>query len=85
VSTGISVEVIAQTGSCVMYGDGNVSTHRYHSQMDGAGIITLPNGGYVYVSNSELEGGDGGRSWLMCVIYVASNIAPLITCNSAFF
>jgi len=62
VSTGISVKVIAQTGSCVMYGDGNVSTHRYHSQMDGAGIITLPNGGYVYVSNSELEDGDGGRS-----------------------
>lgn len=62
VSTGISVKVIAQTGSCVMYGDGNVSTHRYHSQMDGAGIITLPNGGYVYVSNSELEDGDGGGS-----------------------
>ena len=61
VSSGISVKVIAQTGRSVMYSDGTESSHRYHSQMDGAGIVTFPNGGYVYVSNSELEDSDGGR------------------------
>lgn len=60
VTSGISVKVIAQTGSSVLYGDGTESSHRYHFQMDGAGIVALPNGGYVYVSNSELEDGDGG-------------------------
>ena len=60
VSSGISVKLIAQTGYSVSYGDGTKSSYRYHSQMDGAGIVTLPNGGYVYVSNSELKNSDGG-------------------------
>ena len=28
--------------------------------MDGAGVTTLPDGGYVYVSNSEDDSGRGG-------------------------
>jgi hypothetical protein len=59
-SVGLSAKIIAMSGRRVMYGDGNESSQRFHGMMDGAGIVSLQNGGYVYVSNSEAEGSDGG-------------------------
>lgn len=40
--------------------DGKMSSRNYHAQSDSAGIIPLNDGGYVYVANSELSGGNGG-------------------------
>ena len=57
---------IAQTGVRPQFVNGVSSSIRFHGMMDGAGIIKLPpdenenDGGYVYVSNSEIESGAGG-------------------------
>jgi hypothetical protein len=59
-SVGLSAKIVAVSGRGVIYGDGNKSSRRFHGMMDGAGIVSLQNGGYVYVSNSEEEGSDGG-------------------------
>ena len=55
ISSGLSVKVIARTGEFTEYGDGSSSNQRLHGMMDGAGIVPLPDGGYVYLSNSEEE------------------------------
>jgi hypothetical protein len=61
VSAGISVKLIAMSGTRVSYSNGDTSLLPYHTYMDGAGIISLPNNaGYVYVSNSETESNVGG-------------------------
>lgn len=61
VSAGISVKLIAMSGARVPYAIGDESLLPYHTYMDGAGIISLPNNaGYVYVSNSETESNAGG-------------------------
>ena len=60
ISTGLNVKLIARTGQRVQYSNGGVSSLRFHSQADAAGIIPLSAGGYVYVSNSELRQGQGG-------------------------
>jgi hypothetical protein len=61
VSAGISVKLIAMSGTRVSYANGDESLLPYHTYMDGAGIISLPNNaGYVYVSNSETESNVGG-------------------------
>ena len=61
ISKGISVKLIATSGRRVKYGNGNESSRPFHWMMDAAGIVSLRNGGYVYVSNSEEEcEGDGG-------------------------
>jgi len=61
VSAGISVKLIAMSGARVPYANGDESFLPYHTYMDGAGIISLPNNdGYVYVSNSETESNVGG-------------------------
>ena len=54
-SFGLSVMVIARTGEFPEYSDGSSSNQRLHGMMDGAGIVPLPDGGYVYLSNSEEE------------------------------
>ena len=59
-SAGLSVKLIAVTGRSVIYGNGDQSAIRYHDAMDGAGIISLPDGGYAYVSNKERSSGRGG-------------------------
>ena len=66
-SSGLSVKKIAQTGVRPQFVNGVSSSIRFHGMMDGAGIIKLPHddendddGGYVYVSNSEIESGAGG-------------------------
>lgn len=60
-SSGLSVKLIATTGETPRYANGMESNEKFHGMMDGAGIVELSNGrGYVYVSNSEIGGGDGG-------------------------
>ena len=54
-SSGLSAKAIARTGQFANYGDGSSSSQRFHGMMDGAGIVPLPAGEYVYVSNSEME------------------------------
>jgi len=54
-SSGLSVKQIAQTGQSPLPG----GTQSFHAMMDGAGIVKLPDGGYVYVSNSEISGTGG--------------------------
>eukprot|EP00984_Skeletonema_dohrnii_P014680 scaffold6199_cov118-Skeletonema_dohrnii-CCMP3373.AAC.4 len=50
---------IAKAGQKVQLKDGK-SNLRWHNWMDGASAIALPNGGHVYVSNSEDDNGKGG-------------------------
>jgi len=54
-SSGLSVRKIAQTGSATQFRDGRESGQSFHGMMDGAGVVPLPDGGYVYVSNSEID------------------------------
>jgi hypothetical protein len=64
-SVGLSAKIIAMSSRRVMYGDENESSHRFHEAMDAAGIVSLQSGGYVYVSNSEAEGSDGGAYFML--------------------
>jgi Bacterial protein of unknown function (DUF839) len=63
-SQGLSARIIAQTGVAVRYtspdATSTTSTQRFHSIPDGAGIFELPDGRYVYTSNSEVDNGGGG-------------------------
>ena len=63
-SRGLSAKVIARGGEKVPYADGGKSEEPFHILPDGAAIFedttgTNP-GGWVYVSNSEADGSDGG-------------------------
>ena len=61
ISAGLSAKLIAKTGQRVRYSNWGESRIKFHGMMDGAGIVSLPGDeGYVYVSNSEEEDGDGG-------------------------
>jgi hypothetical protein len=60
ISVGLTAKRIAQTGSRVDYANGGRSNILYHPMMDGAGIVPLPDGGYVYMSNSEVPNRRGG-------------------------
>ena len=64
-SAGLSVKLIAKTGDKVTYANGDKSEDVWHIKSDAAGILVLDpanptTGGYVYMSNSEMWGGDGG-------------------------
>jgi uncharacterized protein len=63
-SKGLTAQVIARTGERVTYTSPearNASSSRdFHAQPDGADVFALPDGGYIYVSNSELDDGEGG-------------------------
>jgi hypothetical protein len=59
-SEGLNAKLIAQKNSRVKYADGSESTLRFHEWLDGAGVAPLPDGGYVYMSNSEDDTGKGG-------------------------
>ena len=59
-SSGLSVKKIAQSGRIPQLGNCvgfcNVPSQRtFHAMMDGAGIVELEDGGFVYVSNSEIR------------------------------
>ena len=53
ISDGLTAKLIARAGRRVTFANGGQSSSVYHMYMDGAGITTLDDGGYVYVSNSE--------------------------------
>jgi len=78
---------IAKAGQKVQLKDGN-SNLRWHNWMDGASAIALPNGGHVYVSNSEADNGKGGVYGVSEVSFVKSmfdiDYSPhvLRTCSS---
>ncbi|KAL7554787.1 hypothetical protein ACHAWF_018366 [Thalassiosira exigua] len=65
-STGLNVKRIARTGEQVRFDDGGRSAERWHSHMDGAGVTTMPDGGYVYVSNRTANGALplNGERWI---------------------
>ena len=56
----MTVRVIAKEGDRVEYRDGTKSKLRFHPDLDGAAVVPLDGGGYVYVSNSEESNGEGG-------------------------
>lgn len=65
VSKGLSVKLLARTGSKVQYANGDESKDSWHTRSDAAGIIPMNpddplNSGYAYLSNSEEGDGDGG-------------------------
>ena len=60
ICTGMSVKVLARAGQKVPLASGGTSNINFHSQPDGAGVVPLSTGGYVYVSNSELSSAAGG-------------------------
>lgn len=60
VSKGITVRVVANAGRFVNLANGAKSSLPFHSSPDGAAVFPLTNGGYVYVSNSEVPDKKGG-------------------------
>ena len=60
ISVGLTAKRIAKSKTNVNYTNGEHSSTHYHSMMDGAGISLLPDGGYVYLSNAEVENNGGG-------------------------
>ena len=60
ISVGLTVKLVARAGRRVTFANGGQSSSVYHMYMDGAGITTLDDGGYVYVSNSEDDWELGG-------------------------
>ncbi len=54
---GFTSRVIARTGLLV-----GPTTYPWHSAPDGGACFSAPNGGWVYVSNSEVNVGGGGAS-----------------------
>ncbi|KAL7495642.1 hypothetical protein ACHAWT_005693 [Skeletonema menzelii] len=60
ISDGLTAKLIARSKSRVTFANGGRSSSVYHMYMDGAGVTTLPDGGYVYVSNSEDDNGKAG-------------------------
>ncbi|KAL3801512.1 hypothetical protein HJC23_000950 [Cyclotella cryptica] len=59
VSKGITVRMIAQANKKVTFSNGKRSSLKFHAAPDGAAIFPLA-GGYVYVSNSEINNQGGG-------------------------
>lgn len=60
VNAGLEIKLIATKKQKVQFSNGEKSDITYHEWMDGAGVIPLDDGGYVYVSNSENDDGLGG-------------------------
>lgn len=52
--------MIAKANLKINLANGEKSPLRFHSSPDGAAVLPLNNGGYVYVSNSELTAERGG-------------------------
>jgi hypothetical protein len=59
-STGLPSRIIAQAGKPVQYDPGGSSSVEFHKDPDAADVSETPDGGWIYVSNSEdLPGGVG--------------------------
>jgi uncharacterized protein len=63
-SKGLSARIVGRTGQKVSYTSPNAtaatSTLNFHTEPDGAEAFSLPDGGFVYTSNSEVDNGGGG-------------------------
>lgn len=60
-STGMDCKLLTNEGSRVTFADSTISSATMHSNADGAGVIPHPtDGGWYYVSNSEVGSGGGG-------------------------
>ena len=65
-STGLDIAIVAKKFTPVQLAGGNVSRDMFHDRPDFGATFSLPQndadnpGGWIYVSNSELEGGKGG-------------------------
>lgn len=54
-SNGLSCKRIATSGEPLLYANGSYSTERFHDQPDGAAVFSKEDGGWYYVSNSEIH------------------------------
>jgi len=63
-STGLTVKVLARAGQLVQFTSPErrtpKSTIPFHAEPDGAAVYGLADGGWVYISNSELDAKRGG-------------------------
>lgn len=63
-STGLKVTVLARAGEPVKFTSpdrlSRESSIRFHAEPDGAAVFELDDGGWVYMSNSELPSKEGG-------------------------
>ena len=59
-STGLKSRIIARTNESVISFNGQVSSTVFHEWPDAAACFDNPDGGWVYVSNSEVKYGKGG-------------------------
>lgn len=60
-SDGLSCKRIATTEKPVVFANGTNSTLLFHNQPDGAAVFPKDDGGWYYVSNSEME--EYGEDW----------------------
>jgi secreted PhoX family phosphatase len=61
---GFSSRLIAAAGSPVGLANGKSSSYRWHKDPDGGACFAMADGGWIYVSNSEVDDGDGGAGAL---------------------
>ena len=54
ISEGLSIRLIGRTGNRLRLADGTFSLERVHDQPDAGACYDQPNGGWIYVSNSEV-------------------------------
>lgn len=59
-SEGLQAKLIGRTGNRVQYADGRYSSIVVHDNPDAGGCFDQPDGGFIYVSNSEKDGNRGG-------------------------
>lgn len=62
-SNGLDLRIIARSGQTVEYANGTVSAFPFHLRPDYGATFEVPNdvdGGWVYLSNSEIRSGGGG-------------------------
>lgn len=59
-SKGLRARIIGRTGTRVVYADGSRSLSPVHEKPDAGACLSQPDGGWIYVSNSEVAGEGGG-------------------------
>ncbi|WP_141735563.1 alkaline phosphatase PhoX [Oligoflexus tunisiensis] len=61
---GFSSRPLASSGSAVRLAEGRLSSHLWHEAPDGGACYPTEDGGWIYVSNSEVDHGKGGAGAL---------------------
>jgi hypothetical protein len=59
-SSGLAVRRLATSGKAIEFANGKRSALAFHHKPDGAAVFAARQGGWVYVSNSELDNNEGG-------------------------